>query len=426
MPRLLSHAHLPLHRNAYALVASAGSTAALGLIYWSVAARTYNAAAMGTQSAILSAMILLAGLGEVGADTLLIRFLPTARGDARRLLIRTYAVTATIAAVTAIVFVIGTNVWSPPLSFMRTSPWWFVAFVLATAATCIFALQDSVLTGIRRAIWVPIENGLASVAKIVLLILFAKLLVNEGIFASWNVPSLLAVVLVNLLVFRRFLVGQGEGVQAGPTLPHPTFLVRYALGNYVGSLFALAMIYVMPLLVIYRLGADATAYFFIPWTIYNGLQFIATKISYSLIVEVVADPPKLRSYFRRSLAHMFAMIVPLSLVLVVFGEYILRLFGSQYSSNGSDLLRWLAAAAVPAAVVPLSITLARLRNQAGLVALIQGGSCLLLLGMSYVLLGHFGITGVGIAAFASSVIVAAFLAWNTLWPVLAPAVRAVE
>lgn len=416
---LFSHARVPLHRNAYALVLSAGSTAVLGLVYWLLAARVYTASTLGTQSALLSAVILLAGLGEFGADTLLIRFLPAARGDARRLLIRTYAATTTFAALIAIVFLVGTKIWSPPLSFVLASPWWFVAFVLAAATNSVFALQDSVLTGLRQAVWVPVENGLVSAIKIVLLIALAKVFANVGLFASWNTPAVLAVVLVNLFVFRRLLASPAapKAVDAS-ALPRPMFLVRYALGNYLGSIFGLVSINVMPLIVIYRLGPATAAHFFIPWTIYNGLQFIATKVSYSLVVEIVTTPEHVRSYLGRALMQSLALLTPICLVLVLWAPDLLGLFGSRYSATGGNLLRWLAVASIPAAVVPFAITLARVRNRSAAVAAIQGGSCVLLLATSYALLGRWGITGVGVAAFTSSTAVAAVLGWSSLRPAL--------
>jgi hypothetical protein len=66
---------------------------------------------------------------------------------------------------------------------------WFLA---ATVAWCIFTLQDCVLTGLRRSIWVPVESVAFGVAKIGPLVVFAA--PAAGIFASWRIP--MAVVLV--------------------------------------------------------------------------------------------------------------------------------------------------------------------------------------------------------------------------------------
>ena len=419
---VLGHGRQPLHRSAYALVASAGATLVLGLAFWSVAARMYEPVAVGTQSAVISAMLLLGGIAELGLATLLIRFLPVAM-ERRRLLLFAYAASSTAAVVVAGVFVLGTSAWSPPLEFVRSDAWWFAGFLLATAMTCIFSLQDSVLTGFRRATWVPVENGLVSAMKLVLLVSLADVFTNAGIFISWLIPGLCAVVGVNVLVFRRLLLIRSRPHDATNLIPGARGLVRYAFGNYVGSLFALLAINALPLLVIGRLGAAPAAYFVMPWAIYNGLQLIAASVAFALLVEVAGDPENLRSYFRRALAQTMALLVPAAVVVALLGPTLLALAGGRYVEEGRDLLRLLAVASIPGALVPMALAHARLRNRAGVVAVIQGGSSILLLSISYVLLADHGITGVGIAALTTTVLVGAVLFPAILWPAIRPPVR---
>ena len=38
---------------------------------------------------------------------------------------------------------------------------------------CVFSLQDAVLTGMRQAVWLPLENGVYGLAKIGLLVALA-------------------------------------------------------------------------------------------------------------------------------------------------------------------------------------------------------------------------------------------------------------
>ena len=77
------------------------------------------------------------------------------------------------------------DVWSPTLGFLG-EPDWLVGFTLATAAMTIFTLQDSVLTGLQTARWIPLENSLYAVAKLVLLVALAALLPTAGPFVAWN------------------------------------------------------------------------------------------------------------------------------------------------------------------------------------------------------------------------------------------------
>src|SRR5207237_10402165 len=79
---------------------------------------------------------------------------------------------------------------------------WFVA---STAVWSVFNLQDSALTGLRAAIWLPLENGVYGLVKLGLLVLVAGTSLADGVFTSWTLPVLALLVPVNLLVFRRIL-----------------------------------------------------------------------------------------------------------------------------------------------------------------------------------------------------------------------------
>jgi Na+-driven multidrug efflux pump len=69
-------------------------------------------------------------------------------------------------------------------------------------------------------------------------------------------------------------------------------------------------------------------------------------------------------------------------------------------------LRWLALGVLPNMLVALYISIARVQNHPGRIALVQGLLSGLIVGLSYLLLPVLGITGVGIAWLASQTLVA--------------------
>jgi O-antigen/teichoic acid export membrane protein len=87
------------------------------------------------------------------------------------------------------------------------------------------------------------------------------------------------------------------------------------------------------------------------------------------------------------------------LVAVIFigAPWILTIFGKNYSTEGTALLRWLSLSAVPNVIVVLALGLARVQNRPVLIAAIQGLLCVIALLLTYILLPMFGITGAGIA-----------------------------
>ena len=58
-----------------------------------------------------------------------------------------------------------------------------VALGLSVLAWNIFTLEDGVLTGLRAAVWAPLENGGYALAKIVLLVALVPVSRKFGIFA---------------------------------------------------------------------------------------------------------------------------------------------------------------------------------------------------------------------------------------------------
>src|SRR4051795_4893269 len=102
--RLLEHARVPLHRDAYALTINAGFTAATGFVYWIVAAKAYPPHAVGVNSALISSMMFLAGIAGLNLPNLLVRFLPEAGRRTGRAVAGSYAATAVLGAVSVGVF----------------------------------------------------------------------------------------------------------------------------------------------------------------------------------------------------------------------------------------------------------------------------------------------------------------------------------
>jgi len=407
--RVSSHLRIPLFRNGYALIVSSAATSGLGLVYWVLAARYYPAEIVGLGSAALSAMLLLSGIAQLSLNSVLVRFVPLAGRATPRLVIYSYLISAAMAAVISFIFILGLDVWAPALRFIGASAGWQISFVLATVVWCIFALQDSVLTGLRQAVWIPLENTTFAVVKIVLLVALAGSLQSVGIFASWNVPVLLSLLPINLLIFTRLIPRyiRATGEQAAPLAPG--VIARFIGGNYLGSLFFLASTTLLPVIVANLLGASANAYFYPPWMIVTALQLVASNMSTSLTVEVAFDQSKLRAYSQRVLIQTVRLVVPIVIVVLMGAPLVLQVFGTNYATEGSALLRWLALGVLPNILVALFVSLARVQNRSGVIMIVQGALSVLTLGLSYLLLPIFGITGVGMAWLASQAIVALFL-----------------
>lgn len=417
LAQLFAHLRVPLYRNGYALIIGSAASSALGVVYWALAARYYSPEIVGLSSAVISAMMLLAGLAVLSLPGALVRFLPQAGKRTGTFVLVTYGVSISMAAILGPLFCLTAGVWSEQLAFLREDPIWLAAFVLATITWCIFSLQDSTLTGLRQAIWLPIENTIFSVVKIGLLLLLAGSTPRWGLFAAWTIPVVIALVPVNYLLFRRWIpqhIAQSRiSTNFADSVGNATWtyrsVQRYVIGNYPGTLLYLAYTMLLPLLVTHLAGSRANAYFTIPWMIASGLQLIALNFTTSLTVEAARDEAKLAVYCYRILQQSLKLLVPLVLFTSLCAPLILLVFGADYKAEGTRLLQLLTISSLPNVIVMLYLSFVRVQNQIGGVIIAQGILCILLLGLSYILLPQWGITGVGWAALISQSTVAVLL-----------------
>ena len=418
LTKILFLARTPLYRNGAALMFSGAATSALGLVYWGLAARCYTPQAVGLNSAALSALTLIAAIAQLGLNSALVRFGPAAGKTIYRLALGSYAISTAAAALAGLAFSLGVRRWAPGLQFFLATPPRLAGFALAVMTWCVFSLQDSLLTGLRQAAWVPLENILFSLLKILLMAGFARPFPEYGIFASWALPAAALLLPVNLLIFRRLIPAYlHDPGRAGPQ-PAPGQVARFIAGNYPGSLFALGAATLPPVMVLETAGAQASAYFYLPWIMASALQAISASMAASLTVEAARDPTRADQYSRQALVHTLGLLVPLALILWAGAPAVLRLFGVEYSSQGAALLRWLSLASIPNLVLWLGISRARVKDQPGRVALLQSAMFLLGLGLSDLLLARYGIRGVGIAWLLAQSVLAILLAATSLRPVL--------
>lgn len=398
--------NIPLYRNGYALILSSGLTAGMGMLYWVLAARFYPPEVVGRNSAVLSAMLFLAGLAQLGVNNVLVRYLPIAGTVSRRLISSGYLLSLLVSITASTIFLIGIDLWSPALQGLRAGPTQAIGFVAATATWCIFGLQDSVLTGMRRARIVPIENAAYSVAKLAILIVATNSIRDYGIFVAWVLPVIVGIPWINILIFRRFLPEHSRATGGHQGTLALGELARYLGGNYLGGLFFSASTTLLPILVLNQAGPAASAHFYLPWTIASTLQLVTLNMSTSLTVEAMTDQAALYSLVRRTLIHTLAIVGPLVAGIMLCAPLILGMFGSEYASTGVAILRLFSLAAIPHVFTSMFIGLARVEGRARHIAIVHGSLCAAALALGYLLLRRIGVIGVGWAWLGGQAIVA--------------------
>ena len=416
--QVIGHVRTPLFRNAYALIFSSAATSVLGIAYWALAARYYPDEIVGLNSAAIAATLLLSSIAILYLDGAFIRFIPRAGRKTTRLIVYAYLIASTLSILTSAAFLIGIKFWSPALSFLVATPWSMAWFILATATGSIFLMQDGALTGLRQAVWVPVENATFALAKIGLLVVFARSFPDYGLFASWTIPAAVLILPVNWLIFKRLVSQHEQDTReiAAPVVPSQ--IAGYVGGNYIGSLFLLGYTKVLPLMVIQFAGSRASAYFYLPWVLATSLQLVSQNMSVSMVVESVIDEDQRSSLLRRALTSTLRLMVPVVLVLAAGAPYALRIFGREYAEEGGLLLQLLSLAIIPNVFFVLFIGISRVQHRIGHIVVAQASVAILTLVLSYALLPRMGIAGVGLAWLLAQTLAAAIAYLAFLRPVL--------
>jgi O-antigen/teichoic acid export membrane protein len=354
-------------------------------------------------------LVFLANLSHFNLTDALNRFLPNAGGETRWLIVRFYLTGLTTALVASLIFVYVAGMWTPALSFLKSSPYLVLGFTVATMTWCIFVLQSSVIASLRRPARVPVESVILAFTKITLLLGFVSLLPRFGIMASWTVSVLVVVLSANLFIFRSLVP---TNTRATEGRAEPVVLSRIAkvvAGDYVASVIGSVPLIVLPLMVLDRSGAVSTAYYFIAWSIAYSLYLVNQNMGASLVAGAATDPIKLNIYSYRVFVQSARLVVPAAIVMVIGAPYLLRLFGQHFAAEGTVLLRLVCLSAIPHVITSSYLSIVRVQRRTRMLILVVTLLSVLVLSLSYFLLGIYGINGIGLAWLLSQFVVATAL-----------------
>ena len=401
---------VPLYRNAYALMANTAGNSILGLLYWVLAARTFPDAAVGRGNALIALMMLVSTFTQLNWSGALIRFLPRAGRSAQQMLVTAYVMATALAAVAAAAVMAYCHFARAPDDPLYVSTGVAVWFVVSTMAWSVFNLQDAALTGLRSAVWVPLENGLYGLVKLVLLVVVARSSLPEGVFASWTVPVIALLVPVNLLLFRRILPRHATAQPEAQQMPARGVLARYMAGDYAAQAFTQLSSTFLPVLVVSLLGAAQGAYYLPAQTAFAAMGMLATAITSSLVVEAARDEGATHRLARAMLRRICVLVLPAGAFVALAAPWLLELFGSQYRAGATTVLQLMMLSLLPRVPVALYVTKCRLENRTGMLALLQGTQAALVVGGTALFAPTAGLVAVGWSVVAAEVVPALLVA----------------
>lgn len=391
-----------LEVSALALMTTTATTAVVGLLFWTAAARMHAAADVGRASAVLSTAAMLAVVASLNVGIVYTRVLPGAGSRSRFLVLSGYALAVGVAGLLSTAFVV-----LFPYGSLFPSLTDRLIFPVLVVVLALFVLQDWVFVACRIAKWVPIEQLAFSVLKLALLVILAGWSGGAlGIVLAWGIPAAAAVFVVSPLLIRYVISREpGRSENAAP-LPGRAALGRIVISEYATGITAQIVPLLLPLIVVAKLGTEANAYYAMPWMISSAVTVLIWNICSSFMVEASHDTSQTADLVRRSLKLATLVCAGGMATLLIGAPLLLSVLGDAYATRGTTLLR-LMAAALPFTVITTFYTcLSRVQQKMGRVVLIQIATAVAVVGLVNVLTGPLDIDAVGVAYLATEAAVA--------------------
>jgi O-antigen/teichoic acid export membrane protein len=408
--RLAGLLRQPLFANAGYLWAVTLVGALSGFLFWGLAARLYTPDELGTASALISAVTLLAGIATLGMGAGLVRYLPEAQRP-RRLLNTAFTFNALAALLVAGIYLAGMSLWSPSLAELRGNGLYVAGFLAFTVAATLAAVLQMAFVARRQAGYALAQTGIVNGARLLLVVPLMGL-GAAGLTGSVALGFLLATAFSLALFLPR--------VEAGYR-PRPDLLWRdlvpilpYSAGNYLAGLLAQTPQLLLPILILEMLGPAAGGYAYIAWMLGALLVSPGLALASSAFAEGSNAPGSLDAILSRSTVAGLALTGAGALVVALGAPWLLRLFGAEYAAEATALLRWLAAAAPLVVLARLYFTRLQVQKRIGQMILLGGIIAALTLGLAAVLVPRYGIAASGVGWLLGNGLVAA-LAVVGMW-----------
>jgi O-antigen/teichoic acid export membrane protein len=392
LKQFLIYLRSPFYKNSLFLITDYVAMAVIGFFFWILVARFYSPVDVGYGSAAISSLSLLSVLGLIGFNYTLIRFLPGA--DKPAVMINTcLTLSGLISIVLAVVFLLGLNIWSPALLFIQRDLIFSVAFVVFAMAYTFVAIINNVYIASRRANLVVTTDTIQSVLKIPLAVSLGLYFRSFGIAAACGIAASVSVLLGLFFFLPRIMK---------PYTPLPAFktgilshLWHYSAGSYLASILTALPGWIMPIMVVNVLDSEQNAYFYIVWTISSVINAISGAASQSLFVEGSHSVENLGLNIRKALKFIYLLLIPVAIVVLLFGAHLLSLFGAAYSAHGLGLLRVMAVASLFGGINSIYSSTLRIKNKIRELYFIYAIQMVIVTAGSYLLLPITGTIGIG-------------------------------
>jgi O-antigen/teichoic acid export membrane protein len=362
-----------LYRGSLTLLINTVATSAVGVVFWTLAARTYPATAVGVFSGVTSGVGLLAAIAALGLPNTMIRHVAQAK-NARALLLVAVLAIVTVGAVLCFLIVVALGPHLPAALHLQQRGRMMYLVAALVVVTAVSGTLDASLVATRATDIVLTKNLIGSAVKLTALSLLVSYR-SSGLLVSYGLGLVTAAMLSSAALARRL-----GGKAAGPK----SFLsvrkyLSFTSGNYLATIMGILPLSVVPLEVLAERGAAETARFAVAFLIAGFLNLIPSTVAQVMFAEASRQGATLGRQLRKAIRGVYGLLLPALVITVAGAPILLRIFGASYVTAATGCLRVLALSALPAAGAYLVDSMLIARDRTAAYVFMNGANAALVL-----------------------------------------------
>ncbi len=367
--------------------------AAVGFVFFTVIARIYPPGELGLATTVLSATNSITTIASLGITFAIVRFLGEARD--RRALVNTSTVLIGTATLVVTIVALLVPAFTGKLYALGGATF-VVVFLSGTMASAWHGLAETVFIadrGAREVVWVNTIGNAARLTLPFVLLPMGAIAVYLATTGAWVVAGVIFAVLLVRNHGHRFRVQFDRGAVRT--------IGRFSGGSYLSNIVGSLPITLLPIVILTRLGAAASAFWYIAITIAMLLYSLPSVVSQSLMVEGAHRPSERLRLVRHSAAAIALVMLPAIAVVYVAAPLLLSVFGHEYVTGSVTALRLLVLSAVMVSINYVTGTVLYLAKRVFVITLINVVDAVVVLGLTLTVVDS--VTGVAMAWFIGEV-----------------------
>lgn len=390
----------PIYKNAFNIIINGILVSFFGFLFWIIVSRFYSPFDVGIASVLISSMNLISMFSLLGFSVSLIRFLPNNKENANSIINSCLTINAILSLSLCLIFILGKNLFIPSLSTLTT--YIFILILLFTPLISINYLLNSVFISNRVAKYGLFKDTIGNILRLPVLLVILYL-GSLGILFSWSLGLIIALILGIFL----FLPKVYPDYNFRPKIEKPIIkkMISFSFANYIADIFYAIPNLTLPIILANTISPEFSAYFYISWMIANILFAIPGSMASSLLAEGSHSIANIRVNIKKSIKFISIFLIPSVLIIIIFGDQILSLFGNSYSSNSGLLLKILAISSLLFAFNDIYLSIQKIEKNMKIIIIINFIMGINTIFLSYILLPFYGLVGIGIAWTISQIII---------------------